>query len=325
MGQDGDLPVSLPSPPPPRPAARREAIDAALRRFDGIEEAPAKSRASRPGWVAMNRRPIGALAAAAVVAILGIPAIQIAIRDNPTPSAEDIAAPDRAAPAPSDPSPVTSGPASPPLAEPVAEDIALEPAERREGPPSAEQDRIGFDAGPAAKAARAAPSSSRAPPAAPMMAAPEPPSPPPPPPAEPQAQAEASGSDSIVVTGSRVRRSHLESASPITVIDNSDAFLSQLRDALAANDRNTILALVALPLKVDFGGDVRTYRTRRDIDRDFARIFSAAVRQSADDLHADALTSRDGGRLRGNGRLWFGCGKRSCTSGERLRIREVRP
>src|SRR5688572_28905019 len=40
MGKDSELPVSLPTPPPPRPAARRDAIEMALRKFDGVEEAP---------------------------------------------------------------------------------------------------------------------------------------------------------------------------------------------------------------------------------------------------------------------------------------------
>ena len=41
MAIDSDNQLSLPDPPPPRPAARKEAIDAALRKFDGIEETPA--------------------------------------------------------------------------------------------------------------------------------------------------------------------------------------------------------------------------------------------------------------------------------------------
>ena len=44
MAIDSDDLISLPNPPPPRPAARREAIGAALRRFDGIEDTPAQRR-----------------------------------------------------------------------------------------------------------------------------------------------------------------------------------------------------------------------------------------------------------------------------------------
>ena len=44
MAMDGDDPVSLPKPPPLRPAARDAAIVAAMRRFDGEAEAPIRAR-----------------------------------------------------------------------------------------------------------------------------------------------------------------------------------------------------------------------------------------------------------------------------------------
>jgi hypothetical protein len=328
MGQDRDLPVSLPSPPPPRPAARREAIDAALRKFDGIEDAPAPTQPRRRlSWATMHRRPAGALAAAAIVAIIGIPAIQIAIRDNPTPVAEEAPAPDLVAPdqVTPDRSPVAREVAPTASTEEEVADPPLgEPAQRAKPSPDVAADRLGIAPVREERAKTAAPAPARSAPAAPsIMAVPAPPPPPPPPPAEPQAEADTSAYDSIIVTGSRVNRPNLDSASPVTVIDTTNDFLSRLRDALAANNRRAILGLVALPLKVSFDGDVRTYRTRRDIDRDFGRIFSAEVRQSARTLHPHALTTRDGGRLRGNGLLWFGCGKRECTSGEAMKVREV--
>src|SRR5918996_2418480 len=100
MAIDGDDLVSLPSSPPPRPMARRAAIDAALRKFDGGEDAPAEARRrSTPiRWATLHRRPAGALAAAVVVAILGIPAIQIALRENPSPTAEEKMTPEPVAP-----------------------------------------------------------------------------------------------------------------------------------------------------------------------------------------------------------------------------------
>ena len=86
MGQDGDDRLSLPNPPPPRPAARREAIDAALRKFDGMEDAPAAGRRKRPllvQWASTHRAAAGGLVTAALFAVIAIPAIQVAIRDNP--------------------------------------------------------------------------------------------------------------------------------------------------------------------------------------------------------------------------------------------------
>jgi hypothetical protein len=323
MAHDGDDMVSLPSPPPPRSAARREAIDAALRKFDGIEDAPArKPQRPRLGWASLQGRPAGAMVAAAMVAIIGIPAIQIAIRDNPTPVAEESAAPDLVAPGQdaADRSPLV--PEARPTAptEVLAEEASSPSQLTSEPAPAVSEGRLGFAPDRAEKAGMAAPA------APPMMAPPPPAPPPPPPPAEPQA--EASAADSVVVTGSRVSRPNLESASP-TAIVQSDAvdapteFLPRLQQAFAANDRHAILGLAGLPLKVNFSGDTRTYRTRRDVDRDFDRIFTAEVRRSVLNLHPDALTTR--GDLTGNGRIWFGCGKRSCASGDTIRIRQVSP
>ena len=321
MAHDGDDMVSLPSPPPPRPATRREAIDAALRKFDGIEDAPArKPQRPRLGWASLQGRPAGAMVAAAMVAIIGIPAIQIAIRDNP-PVTEESAAPDLAAPGQdaADRSPLA--PEAQPTAptEVLAEKPASPPPPTSEPAPAVTEDRLGFAPSRAERAGIAAR-------AAPSMMAPPPPAPPPPPPAEPQA--EASAADNIVVTGSRVSRPNLESASPITVaqpdaVDAPTEFLPRLQQAFAANDRHAILGLAGLPLKVNFSGDTRTYRTRGNVDGDFDRIFTAEVRRSVLNLHPDALTTR--GDLTGNGRIWFGCGKRSCASGDTIRIRQVSP
>ena len=37
------------------------------------------------------------------------------------------------------------------------------------------------------------------------------------------------------------------------------------------------------------------------------------------------IVGRDGGRLRGSGRIWFGCGNRTCSAEETIRVREVTP
>jgi len=83
MAIDGDDLISLPNPPPPRPAARREAIDAALRKFDGIEEAPAPRR--RPPlvqWVSTHRAAAGGLVTAALIAVIAVPVVEVSIRDR---------------------------------------------------------------------------------------------------------------------------------------------------------------------------------------------------------------------------------------------------
>ena len=327
MGQEGDDIFSLPAPPPPRPAARREAIQTALRKFDGIEDAPAERAArERPiSWSTVYRRPAGAFATVALIAIISIPAIQIALRDRPAaeapPATESITA------QPGQP-PSLPEPGQPQADEAVAANVSsAEPAAASPSalPSAAAQERSGFAPSDRnEKAGIVAP--------APMMAAPAPPplvaAPPPlpPPPAESQAQMDAEGAGRIVVTGSRISRPNLESASPVTVIgDPSGEFLSRLQAGLGANDRRSIVGLIGLPLRVNFGSESRTYRSRQDLERDFDRIFTPAVRQAVLNLRPGALMSRDGGRLKGNGRLWFGCARKSCPSEDSIRIRAVTP
>ena len=80
MAIDGDNSVSLPTPPPPRPAARREAIEAALKKFDGIE-VPAKRPAR--SWWASHQRQLGAFATAAIIAVVSIPVALSVLQDQP--------------------------------------------------------------------------------------------------------------------------------------------------------------------------------------------------------------------------------------------------
>src|SRR4051812_13325353 len=69
----------LPKSPPPRPARREAAIEAALRRFDGVEEPPAKRPPRPEKW---TRKPqFGLLVTASLVGVIGIPAALIAIQN----------------------------------------------------------------------------------------------------------------------------------------------------------------------------------------------------------------------------------------------------
>src|SRR5688572_7661783 len=74
MAADNDLSASLPEPPPPRPAARDAAIEAAMRRFDGQDAIPPHlAAAPRPAPRRLGRPQIGALATIALVAAIGLP------------------------------------------------------------------------------------------------------------------------------------------------------------------------------------------------------------------------------------------------------------
>lgn len=67
-----DLARHLPDPPPPRPAARRDALTTAMAHFDGTETPAGPHRAPRARW---RRLPgaVGAFASIALVALVGIP------------------------------------------------------------------------------------------------------------------------------------------------------------------------------------------------------------------------------------------------------------
>ena len=338
MAQESDDIVSLPAPPPPNPAARRVAIDTAMRKFDGIEEL-AKPRA-RPGifgWASTHRRATGGLVTAALIAVVGIPAIQIALRNQPQDISSEQAEPSLpTADVQAIEDGVATGAASPP-AEPAPEPAAPVPIARNEpaAPPEesrafAKQEQPGFtDSRPEQKArtANTAPMLT-ARPASPMASVaaasppPAPPPPPPPPPPAPMAEREAADavaaeSNSIVVTGSQVRRRNMASPSPVTAITAEEAyagFESKLRTAFQSNNRKAVLDLIAFPLKVDFNGDVRTYRTRGEVERDYDRIFTSEVRAS--------VLSGQAGRHLSYAPI---CSRTPCAPGSNVRIRAVRP
>lgn len=202
---DDDISAALPRPPLPAPARREAAIAAAMRRFDGLGEAePAARRpAAAAGWV---RRPyVGALAGAALVALIALPLAWTSLDEQPYREARKPAA-ERPAP---DPEPARAGPGAAPPAtspSPPAPDGRAAPAAPAAAP----------DEAPAPTSLDAAKTMVEP---APVLAMP--------PPAEPAArQAEArpaeAGSDQIVVTGSRIPRPNLQAASPVTVVDSAE-------------------------------------------------------------------------------------------------------
>jgi hypothetical protein len=326
---DSDNRLSLPDPPPPRPAARKEAIDAALRKFDGIEEVPA---VRRPSWLGMERRAIGALTAAAIVAVISVPIALDALRDLPQP-------PQQAQP------PVVADGAEPPPRAPAASDnlAASEPAADQAGSavvakeePTPEQlaearqveakrERSGL-------VANEQETRSEAPPSAVAVAAPPPPPPPPAPAtAAPAARSEQYSADSaaqeIAVTGSRIARPNLERAAPLKTIDSYGDFLSRLQTALRTDDRRAVSRLVGFPLSVRRDGRVETYRSRREVGRDFDEIFTPRVRSEVLNQRPYSLRTREDGRTKGSTGLWFApaCLNEACNPPGQIRIREVTP
>ena len=269
---------------------------------------------------------MGALATAALIAVVSVPLALTTLRDNEPPSET----PSNEAPA--QPEAVVD-PTAPALANRVATaPVADEPPSgaRTPQPSALAPGRVGSSASVAdeLKSVQAAPAPSIA------VTAPPPSAPPPPPPPPPPATqlAEESVADSVVVTGSRIERPNIAkqgragadaerqamSPSPLAVIDNYGAFLSQLQAALRSDDRCAVIALVALPLRVNRDGQTLTYRSVREIERDFDRIFTPRVKQSVLNQRPETLRSR-GSRMKGTSRIWFG----QSSSDGTVRIREV--
>lgn len=209
MSADRDLSALLPEAPPPRPARRDAAIEAALRRFDGEADAPpAAAPHRRP---ALWRRPqIGVLIAASLVGVIALPVWLIGDREQVlAPSVPPRIATDQPSAAPGEAAPIA-------VAAPDAAPVVVTP-ETAAAIPSAPK---------TAPLAEIAPEPEQGV-AREGLAAPAAPAPPPPPPpsspamatraAAPASKAAADASDhgNIVVTARR--RQENAQSSPVAI------------------------------------------------------------------------------------------------------------
>jgi hypothetical protein len=357
MAFDNDKSFLVPEPPPPRPARRDAAIEAALRRFDGIEDQPSaaadRQRATSPpamSWTRKYRPQFGVLVSATLIAVIGLPAALIAIRDRPPTPAREVASP-TAAESQQDLSPCAArdctadGAAAsekqgaPPSAERVVAAPDVAPPVHAAAPIRAEQGDTVTPRANSQFAAREAAS----PPAA---VAPAPPPPPPPAMAEKVAQKAMAGQ--VVVTGSRIAapsmssvgsdkldRSANDAASRVAtrapdwvVQDRSyETFLTQLQTAVRADDRGAMVTLIGFPLRVNFEGRTRLYRDAQSVARDYSRIFTPKVRRAILNQRFDRLFGRDQGVMIGNGEVWFdhNCPNAECSAPGPVRIKSVNP
>lgn len=331
MAIDSDNSISLPTPPPARPAARREAIDAALCKFDGIADAPAKLPAR--SWWALNKRQLGALATAAIIAVVSIPVALTVLKDEPRP------APQANPSAPAQPIIRTEFVApSQPQADQTNEVADAEvpksklPLEPHETAPSATF----------AAEEKASNSDAVLPVVASPPASPPPPPPPPPAPApERDDFAADSGAQSVVVTGSRIAEPNVPSsqhgalaakraADALKVVSPSEAygkFLPRLQGAIRSGDRRTVSSMIQYPLRVNAVGGARIYSDRKSVEMDFDRIFTPRVKSAILAQQPDRLFVRDQGAMIGDGEVWFDqtCRNSDCSQLGPVRIRAINP
>ena len=318
----------LPEAPPPKPARRDAAIEAALRRFDGAEDAAtavSRPEAKRRAWA---RSPqFGLLVTASLIAAIGLPAAYISIRDGFVSSSEPV--------------PVTS----PPVAMEPNREEAVADAQPKTTPPD-ETAAVDFETeNPQRRAESPAeptpPTQLRKAVAAPPVVALAPPPPPAPAPAAPMAEREPeASSQQILVTGSRIARPNLSSAdslevgaaearneAPDWVLEDRAyrAFLTQLQSAVGADDRNAVTKLIAFPLRVNSDGRSRSYRNATAVLADYDHIFTPGVRPAILDQRFNQLFGRDKGVMIGNGAVWFDhtCRNTQCSPPGPVRIKAV--
>ena len=106
------------------------------------------------------------------------------------------------------------------------------------------------------------------------------------------------------------------------------SFLGHLQTAVEHDDRQTVLGLVALPLRVNRQGHGTTlYRTRTAISKDYVRIFTPNVRGAILAQHFTELFGRDQGVMIGDGQVWFdhACADADCRAKGSVRIIAVNP
>lgn len=327
MAIDSDNPVSLPTPPPPRPAARREAIETALRKFDGIDE---PARRSGPSWWASHQRQLGAFATAAIIAVVSIPIALSVLQDQPKP------APQARAPAVAPPKLGPGVAAEIVQPEPSTDDesvVAEVPRSKLPLEPH-EQAAPGFVAEEQKAANEMQPAPAAAPPA------PPPPPPPPPAPAPERDEAADAGESAMIVTGSRIQQPEpssqhgrlaakraADAASPVSTVDVYGNFLTRLQGAVRSGSRRSLSGLIAYPLRVNMKEGPRTYRDRKSVEENFDRIFTPRVKQAILNQRSDQLFVRDQGAMIGDGEVWFDqtCRDARCSQPGPVRIKAVKP
>jgi hypothetical protein len=341
MAIDSDDDFSLPRPPPPRPAARRDAIETAVRKFDGIEEPKVQSYPQRTGWAVRHQRQLGGLVAAALIVMVSVPVALTVLRQNPPDAIprtestkvdqqEPVDEKPQAHSAPESAVPSTAEGDVPQDRTGVAEIPA--PAQPQAAARRADRKTIVADETKAAQAPAA------------IAAAPSPPPPPPPPaPTRDRSEqyAEQAASQDMVVTGSRIPSANLSKQGELRAVAEQEAeaadlsrpntayraFLSRLQSAVRAKDRRAIVNLIDLPLRVNFNDGAHTYRDRRSIERDFERIFTPAVRKAILGQRAERLFTNTQGAMVGDGQVWFDqtCPNDACSPPGPVRIKAINP
>jgi hypothetical protein len=339
MAVEQDQSSWVPGPPPPRPPARDAAIEAGLRKFDGVEEhETVRSRAPR----AIGQRPKLAIAISALLLFLVfVPATMIGLRHEvsapkstrPAVALQDSFAQPRQSIAKTAPfAPAAGGP-------PVEEKVQAPGSSALAPRGLAEASKVVPKSKPAGETARLEAPTASSPGPAPeaMAAASPPPAPPPPPPAPSAALADARNAQPIaqdvVVTGALLRAPQAQGGAAAKVSEAAPmpeayrTLLLHLQAALRADDRSAVIALINFPLRVGGAGGPRIYRDGQSVEREFDRIFTPRVIRAIAGQKPGKLTVRNRRAVVGKGEVWLAetCPDIACSAPGPVRIEVVNP
>jgi hypothetical protein len=131
----------------------------------------------------------------------------------------------------------------------------------------------------------------------------------------------------IMVTGSRVRGSPELQAKAVRQANPYADFLYRLQSAVHADDRDTVMGLIAFPLRVNAQGASRLYHDADSLERDYDKVFTRKVRRAILGQRAGQLFVRDQGAMIGNGEIWFDrtCPNAACSPAGPVRVTAVNP
>lgn len=135
--------------------------------------------------------------------------------------------------------------------------------------------------------------------------------------------------DNLAVTGSRVQKSAEARSAFEFKVDAAQpyaAFLARLQTLVRADDRRSVMTLIAFPLRVNSSSGSRLYSAPSAL-RDYDRIFTPKVKRAILNASADRIFVRDIGAMVGNGEVWFRetCPNDTCSPTGPVRIVAVNP
>jgi hypothetical protein len=94
-----------------------------------------------------------------------------------------------------------------------------------------------------------------------------------------------------------------------------EAFLARLKDAVSAEDKRAVAAMIAYPLETRIAGKPATFGSEEDLVRRYDRLFTPSVVAAVEGQTYATLFATAEGVMVGDGEIWFSgiCGDETCS------------